>query len=137
VNGEAVDPLTPDGVCGEVVCEGLPQLATLSHHRTNLGHLCSLSSTGSSSSSSSSRVSSNSSTSRHQTAMSGNTNIRSVFVYTTPQNRTEELMNRTDQLFNWSPAETALGADIRQQCHGTQTFGLCLCTQHHRTELMN
>jgi hypothetical protein len=83
VNGEAVDPLTLDGVCGEVVCEGLPQLAILSHHRKNLGHLCSLLSTGSSSSS---NVSSNSSGSRHQTAMSRNTNIRPVFVYTAPQN---------------------------------------------------
>jgi hypothetical protein len=36
VNAEAVDPLIPDGVCEGLVCEGLPQLAILSQHKTNL-----------------------------------------------------------------------------------------------------
>jgi hypothetical protein len=53
------------------------------HHR---GVLCWCISSSSSSSSISSSVSSNSSGSRHQTAMSGNTNIRPVFVYITPKN---------------------------------------------------
>jgi hypothetical protein len=41
-NGETVDPLILDGVRGEVVCEGPPQLAILHHHNTKWCPLFSL-----------------------------------------------------------------------------------------------
>jgi hypothetical protein len=41
-NFEGVQPLILDGVCGEVVCAGLPQLPILHHHKTKWCHLFSL-----------------------------------------------------------------------------------------------
>jgi hypothetical protein len=127
VNGEAVDPLTLDGVCGEVVCEGLPQLAILSHHRKNLGHLCSLLSTGSSSSS---NVSSNSSGSRHQTAMSRNTNIRPVFVYTAPQN-SDVSENSREPALGLSSISASSPSSLHHQSMGSETRVPSSNEMHH------